>query len=241
MTDRLSRRVLWMHKLADEVVRVIAERVKSGTYAPGMKLGTREELAGEFVTSLAVMDRALETLLARNLVDRGPAGVYVVPMDLLREGSFEVARSPRLEDVAAIMELRLGVEAVAAGLAASRHDAEGLAAIRAAEEAFEAAAGQGEARAAARADFLFHRAIAAASGNRYILELLEYLGPLAIPRMRDALPSGGPQPDMHLRHSVEEHRAIVAAIEAGDPEAADAAMDAHLTRALTLVRGLNLE
>lgn len=238
MAERVSRRVLWMHKIADEVVRGIAERVKSGALAPGASLGTREEIAGEFVTSLAVVDRALDILASRHLVEKGEGGLYVVPRDLLPERSFEVALPPRLEDVIEIMELRLGVEAVAAGLAASRHVADDLAAIKAAETAFEAAAASG--KGAGRADFQFHRTIAAASGNRYLLDLLEYLGPLVIPRMRDVLPKVDAEtPDIHLAKAIEEHRAIIAAIEAGDPAAADEAMDAHLTRALTLVRGLH--
>jgi DNA-binding GntR family transcriptional regulator len=61
------------------------------------------------------------------------------------------------------------------------------------------------------------------SGNRYVAELLE--------RMRNVLSliAGASQAmPGRRRRSVEEHRAILDAIRAGDPAAAAAATDAHL-------------
>lgn len=240
MVERMSRRALWMQKLSDGVVKGITERIRSGALAPGAPIGSRSAVAGEYVTSVAVVERALEGLLGKGLVEEGPGGILRVAAVLPPEHGFEVAATlgDSLDDVVEILQLRMGVETVAASLAATNPDPGALAPIEAAAAAFERAAETGE--GAARADFLFHRAIAAAGGNRYILELLEYLGPLLIPRMRNVLPAPVPAgTDPNLERSVEEHRVIVDAIRAGAPDDARRAMEHHLTRTIALIRSLD--
>ena len=45
-----------------------------------------------------------------------------------------------------------------------------------------------------------------------LMELLDTLGPLLIPRMRVAMPHPGAGPDKNLQQSFDEHSEIVAAI-----------------------------
>ena len=77
------------------------------------------------------------------------------------------------------------------------------------------------------ADFAFHRAIAAASGNRYLRASLEQLGArsIVVPHARVASASND---GVDAAAALAEHRAIVDAIRSGDALGASAAMRAHL-------------
>ena len=72
-------------------------------------------------------------------------------------------------DVLAMVDFRLGIESEAAYLAAAHRTKAGAEAVRAALEAFSAAGPE----EAVEADFAFHRAVAAASGNRFYVDLLD--------------------------------------------------------------------
>jgi DNA-binding FadR family transcriptional regulator len=136
----------------------------------------------------------------------------------------------------AILELRIGVESQAAALAAERRSEAELAAIAAAVENFAGAVRAGS--RPAQADFAIHLAIAKASGNRYIQDLTDHLGPLLIPRMRVEMPTEG-QGAEALEHALREHQAVLDAIVARDPDEARRAMRRHLTRSLDMVRRLS--
>ncbi len=232
-----TRRALWMQKLAEEVVRGVTARVESGETPPGTLLGASEDIARDYVTGIGVVERALEDLEDAGVVTVGPEGNVVVAGPPLPSPGFALSRDDlaQLPDVIAILELRLGLEAEAVALAAARRTEPQLAEIRAAAESHAAAAGQGE--RPAQADFRFHRAIASASGNGYILELLDYLGPLLIPRMRIPMPVESGAGDRNLAASIREHAAIVAAIEGRDVAGARQAMHAHLQRTIDLLNG----
>ncbi|WP_172292019.1 FadR/GntR family transcriptional regulator [Pseudoruegeria sp. HB172150] len=239
MSSGLSRRALWMHKLATEVARHLDERIASGAIPEGAKLPDRDALAGEFVTSLGVIDRALEILVSRGQIRELPNGSFVVLGTALPTHGFEIpgAFGAIKQDVIAIMELRMGVELVAAALAAERRDDMQLTAIQNAKEAYKLAVA--DKTGMPQADLRFHLSIAAASGNTYILDLLEYLGPLLIPRLRMAIPVPGQDAsDRNLTASVAEHAAIVEAIEKANVDAARNAMRMHLTRSIAFIQGV---
>lgn len=235
-TPYLSRRALWLNRLSEELVRGLSERMESGVLAAGEALPDREALMAEFVTSAGVVDRAMDGLLAAGLVFRDGEGVLRVSEAARRREALLPAGDARA-DVIAVVELRIGIEAQAAALAASRRTEAEMDAIRRAHSAFEAAAEAGE--GASQADFLFHLAIAEASGNPYIRDLTEHLGPLLIPRMRLSLGSDPESRRANLADARVEHRSIMESIAAADPDAARRAMRGHLSRTLELVRKLD--
>ncbi|MGW4797045.1 FadR/GntR family transcriptional regulator, partial [Nonomuraea sp. NPDC004297] len=115
----------------------------------------------------------------------------------------------------------------AAALAAARRTPSALAAIDAALRRM--AAVRGSASDAVEADFAFHRAVAAATANRFYLDLLDTFGAGAITR-----PYAGAEHDPgHLDQVVGEHRRIRDAIAAADPLGAAAAMRTHLDVSMT--------
>ena len=236
-TEYVSRRALWQHRLSDEVVRGITARIRSGELAPGTTLPPRQALMAEFVTSDGVVEQAIGKLLAAGVIVRDADGELRVSEVHAPAEAFEIPEADEATqaDVAAMLELRIGVEAEAAALAARRRSDAQLAAITRAAEGFEEAADAGS--GVAQADYRFHLAIAEASGNRYVHDLTDYLGPLLIPRMRIDF-SAGRDDDRDLQSARGEHRGIVDAIAAQDAERAREAMRRHLSRALDSVRAV---
>lgn len=224
--------------LAGEVVKRIADAIRAGWLAPGTRLPTEQELMAAFGVSRTVVREAVAALRADGLVTtRQGSGAFVaadasrVPFRIDPEGLSSI------DDVLEIMELRLAIEVEAAALAAERTTPAALAPIRRALRAVDAALRKRE--SAVVEDFGFHRAIATASGNARIAELLEFLGHHVIPRQSIRVSLTGPDEQRRYLMSIqEEHARIFEAIGKGDAGEARKAMRTHLTRGLRRYRRL---
>jgi DNA-binding FadR family transcriptional regulator len=224
--------------LAGEVVKRLADAIRGGWLEPGARLPTEQELMTALGVSRTVVREAVAALRADGLVTtRQGSGAFVaadasrIPFRIDPEGLSSI------EDVLEVMELRLAVEVEAAAMAAERMTPAGLAPIRRALRAVESALRKGG--SAIEEDFAFHRAIAAASGNTRIAELLEFLGHHVIPRqsVRASLTSPDEQRE-YLARIQDEHDRIFEAIAKGDAAEARKAMRTHLTRSLRRYRRL---
>lgn len=227
-----------------QTVETLAHRVLGGEIAEGQTLDIAA-LQAELGVSLTALRESLKVLAAKGLVDaRQKRGTFVRPRadwhlldaDVLRwrfetaarqQGDGAAARSrpvdaPLLRD---LDEVRGIVEPAAVRLAAVRRTAADLSALEAALAAM-AGACDGTAGAVA-ADLAFHRALLAASHN----ELLERMDLVIASGLaaRDSLVHG---PGHHPRDPVPGHRAVLEAIRAGDPDAAESAMHALLAQAV---------
>ncbi|MET0517670.1 MAG: FCD domain-containing protein, partial [Burkholderiaceae bacterium] len=161
-------------------------------------------------------------------------GIGTFVLGLGEGGAFRIApeQMATLNDVVAVLELRIGIETEAAALAAQRRSEAQLQAMREALAAFSAAAEAG--RDAVTADFQFHLEIARATGNPHYEQLMATLGAPSIPRARlPGLAAAEAQLRLdYLRQVNAEHRRILEAIAVQDGEAARAAMRAHLAMSL---------
>jgi len=215
-------------KLAHEIVESLGGRIRSGGLAAGDKLPTEADLMADFSVSRTVVREAISRLQAAGLVEtRHGVGTFVIaPPGPL---SFRIAREQlaTLDDVIAMLELRIGVEVEAAGLAAQRRTADNLARMRAALDSFVAAT---EARRnAVGADFEFHLEIMRATQNAHFVQLLQTLGTAMIPRARlDKETVNDEARQNYLRRVHAEHESLLDAIVNRDPEAARAAARTHL-------------
>ena len=212
--------------LAQRVVAGLKDKIFAGDLPPGHKLPSESELIDEFGVSRTVVREAVTRLRAEGFIETFQGrGSFVLAVPEPSSFTVESAALRTQRDVLDMIDFRLGIETEAAALAAARLDAAGRTAIQAAMNAFVAAAPED----AVEADFRFHRAIAAAAGNRFYVELLDSLGPMMImlPRMRlgdsYSLTDAG-----HVDRVRSEHANIVAAVLARDPDAARAAMRVHL-------------
>lgn len=211
--------------------------VSSGRYAVGARLPSESRLTEELGVSRSVLREAVAALRADGiLASRQGAGVFVTrrardqePLALLTAAAETVA------DVIEELELRAAVEIEAAGLAALRASPAQAADIQTRHAAFAAAMRSGE--PSEEADYALHLAIARATNNARFEAFLAHLGARTIPRvkLRDAVGGAADPRDADLH---EEHRAIVAAVVAGEPPAAREAMRRHLRGGMARARRL---
>ena len=214
--------------LALGLVDELATRIREQRYPDGERLPTEAAVMEEFGVSRTVVREALSKLQAAGLVEtRHGIGTFVIGGG--QAAPFRVApeQLATLQDVIAVLELRIAVETEAAALAAQRRTEADLAALREALAAFAAAVQQG--RDAVAPDFAFHAGIARATQNTRFADLIGALGQGAIPRARLAgIVERSAEQKAYLERVNLEHESILDAIAAGDTEAARAAMRTHL-------------
>jgi DNA-binding FadR family transcriptional regulator len=224
--DELRRRP---RSLAFDLVDSLGERIRDGRLAPGVKLPTESAFMGEFGVSRTVVREALSKLQATGLVaTRHGVGTFVLGAGDGASFRIEAQQLATLRDVVAVLELRIGVESEAAGLAARRRSARNLVVMRGALDAVALAVEQGQ--DSVSADFRFHSEIARATQNQHFASLLASLGSMIIPRSRlGAEGEIDEERRVYLRRINAEHESIYDAISDHDVEAARAAMRTHLT------------
>ena len=225
MNEVLRRRP---RSLAHDVVDGLSGRIRDGSLAQGEKLPTEAAIMEEFGVSRTVVREAISRLQAAGLVaTRHGVGTFVVGMG--DAATFRIAPEQlgTLQDVIAVLELRIGVETESAALAAMRRTPENLDTLRNALTAFTVAVEEG--RDAVGPDFQFHLEIARATQNHHFVDLMATLGGMMIPRARLEPPGPlTPEREAYLRKVNTEHESIVEAISRQDPDAARAAMRTHL-------------
>jgi DNA-binding GntR family transcriptional regulator len=187
-----------------QVERVLREMILDGRLVPGTHL-RETQVARSLGVSRNTLREALRSLAEHGLVTHHPhRGVVVTDLTI--------------EDVSDLFRLRLVLEQ--AGLAALTDTRE----LERATDAFAAALERGDAVEALEEDFRFHRALVAALGSARLAGAHERAqGELRLVLLQLDRDYEPPQ--------VEEHRAILAALLAGDRAAAAAALAAHLERA----------
>lgn len=202
--------------------------------ANGLRVG--DSLPGEahFATSLgvsrAVMREAFGAMAALRLIDVGNGRK---PRVAALDGSVMASNLGHAVDTAQITvpevwDVRRTIELRTVALAAAnRTQAE---ADRIVELAEAMAQSQDDPAQMARHDIAFHEAIARASHNALFVQIVSSFGPL----METAVPVAWATrtTDEDRTSTIARHRAVAAAILAGDPAVAVAAMDAHFDTAV---------
>ncbi len=214
--------------LSSQVVRVLTDRIKQDEYPRGSKLPTEKALMEELGVSRTVVREAIANLRASGLVSI-QHGIGVFVRDDAGVTPFRLGEADLMQAGNMIkgLELRIGIESEAAGLAAERWTEADLKAMSDACDTMEIAVKN--ATRNTLADFEFHCAVAAASHNEHFSGIFNYLGETLMPRMRRTTQAVDDQTlSLHLARVNNEHRAILAAIEAREPDGARAAMRAHL-------------
>jgi GntR family transcriptional repressor for pyruvate dehydrogenase complex len=215
--------------LPDEVARFIRTEIESGALAPGQRLPTENELATSYDVSRPVVREAISRLRYDGLVEtRQGQGAFVAKTGLRRSFRIEPAVVTSVRELSEVFELRIAVEADAAGFAALRHKREHAKKLRQALDLMDRAIRRGE--SGADADAAFHQEIATATGNKYYAAFMQFLeshlrATILTARTSSARYRGTPE-------TVQaEHLAIFEAIDARDRVKAEAAMRKHLTNA----------
>lgn len=217
-------------KLAELVINTLRQRIVTGELVPGMKLPTESQLTVQFGVSRTVIREAIAALAAEGSVQsRQGAGVYVLASATSTFNSIGGEGSNKISVALNVLEVRMGIEIEASGLAAVRRSASQEAAIHEAWNEFGRLLKAGN--PTGRTDFAFHRAIAAATNNPFYMEVLDALGSRTIPC--DVASPWGTESVLTYEYQAglhEEHRHILTAISSQDADAAREAMRDHLSR-----------
>ena len=215
-----------------ELTQRLGAEILSGRLQPGARLPTEQELALATGVSRTVVREAVAALRADGLViTRQGLGAFV-PADVQRRPfRIDPDEVKSGKDVLQILELRMGLEIEASGLAAERRTSHDLNQIEAALRSIEAEIEVGG--NAVDADFQFHLAIFRSVHNRYFQQFLEFLGNFIIPRQILNVASGSdPERVRYLRRIQTEHVAIYEAIRSQNTAAARKAARRHLSNSL---------
>ena len=206
-------------------VRGLIER---GELKPGDRLASERELVQAIGVSRPSVRAGLRSLATMGVVTtRQGAGTFMVagppalvnePLGMLaalhgitREGLFEARRVLEVSSVALAAQRATGEQ-----LAAMSDEITGMYTSLEAPQDF------------LRHDVLFHRAVAAGSNNLVLSALIEMVASLHYEQRRVTIERARNE----LRSEADMHRRIYQAVRSRDPEAARAAMDEHLQRAL---------
>jgi GntR family transcriptional regulator, transcriptional repressor for pyruvate dehydrogenase complex len=211
-----------------EVVAAIKEMILAGELAAGDRLPTEKDLGARLGVSRGPLREGVSALAAMGVLDtRQGDGTYVTSLEpglLMASLSFvvDVHNAGRAEQFLAVRRV---LECEAAALAAMNIDADNLAAAESSLAESEAAVQTPpDIERFFAADVGFHRAVAAGAGNPVLAALIASLSgrTARARRLLAAVDEGA------LGRTVAEHRAVLQAITAHDPERARLRMEVHL-------------
>lgn len=211
-----------------ELERGLTEDIHSGRLSPGARLPPERVIAERYAVSRPIVREVLRTLSERGLVEILPArGTFVrAPSTLDGAGRVDAQyrRSPPTSRE--LTEARLMLEEQAAALAAERVTGPELDAMQRCLEALDAA---GDIIERSLLDLTFHTLIVRASRNSVIETMAATIAGLSFELMLRSSADA----DVVVE-SAPWHHHILAALRAGDPAAAAAAVHAHLSVASRL-------
>jgi DNA-binding GntR family transcriptional regulator len=199
--------------LAERAADLIRGHILAGDFASGDRL-VEARIAEQLGISRGPLREALKQLVAEGLVREEP-----------RRGAF--VATPTAEDVRDAYDLRAAIEGRAARLVISNGDPAALEALRRAVDRVGAAAGSGDLQKLVRCDYEFHETLCRVSGNRRLHEVFV--------RNASALRILLRLEEERFYRSFDEvwdqHRELLAAVEAGDAPRAEALFTEHLESA----------
>jgi len=195
-----------MADASDSIADHLADYIADHQLAPGARLPPERELAVQLGISRPALREATRRLIGLSVLEpRAGSGTYLADVDS--------------ED---LMLVRLQLEPLAASLAAERATEEQVLDLQ--QLLAQLSRLEGRPGAFAKADLRLHSAVAAYCGNRFLSGCLSELNAaLRLSRARTVR-----DPARRARTVTELH-ALVVAIAGGRPDAAAAAMRAHLT------------
>lgn len=210
--------------LTDDALTKIKDLIVSGELRPGDRLPPEAALSERLGLSRNSLREAVKALDFINVLDvRRGSGTYVTPLsaaDLTDAIGFlvEVHSSGSLDE---ILDVRRVFEAETAYRAALHIDEAGLQRLRTLIDATD----PGDVESLVDNDFAFHGTIASYAANDYLAAMLQAV---SVKTTRIRTWRGLTQEGV-VERTLDEHRAILNALAAGDPQRAQAAMIVHVS------------
>ncbi|MBB4661421.1 FadR/GntR family transcriptional regulator [Conexibacter arvalis] len=214
VTGRLRRT-----SLVDQAIAALQAEIDSGAWAVGEKIPTEPQLVERFGIGRNALREAIRALVHSGLLEtRQGDGTY---LRATSEFAGALRRRTSCSELLELVEVRRAIEVEAARLAAKRRSDRQAAELERLLAESAAAWRAGDVGRLVGADVALHTEIVRASGNAMLLELYESFGGAIAEAIRTELLDTA-------TYSRPTHSALVAAIVAGDPQAAAAATAAAL-------------
>ena len=211
-------------RLYEKIVEQIEGRILSGELKPGDRLPPERELTKQFGVSRTAVREAMKALSQRGLIAIQPGrGTFVIDStnQVVRHSIGLMLKIDLEEGTRNLVEIRDILEPEIAARAALRAKPEQVAVMKEALATMDRS--MEDIKAFIEADLDFHLALAEATNNQLILNLIDTLVDLLRElRARIARVEGG------IPRAQKHHKQIFEAVENHDPAAARAAMHAHL-------------
>lgn len=193
----------------EQAYALLKERLTTLAYKPGDYLNIAA-LMSDLALGRTPINHALHRLSTEGLVQIIPRkGVMVSPLSI--------------DDALDLIDVRTVNEALCMRLAAQRMTPRELTEIRGLAAQFDLAVAEREMTRIMNCDRLFHEAIAAASRNQVLIEILKVLHARSQRFWAISLAAEG-----HLAEVSAEHQAIVSALAQGNDDEAMAAANLHV-------------
>lgn len=215
---------------ARETVRRLRLNIEDGTWPIGSQIPVEADLVEMLGVGRSTLREAIRSLANLGMLEPAPGrGTFVRSRNPVSLVLAEFLSQHRAEDV---LGVRAALEVQAAGEAAARRTSADLERLELALERAAVAEAGGHEAASRRAPGEFHSLIVEAADNALAREL--YVG--LRDGMRAALESRAICHAIDHDERERDHAELVAAISAGDVEAARALMADHVRRDLAVVR-----
>lgn len=188
--------------VSELVFNQMQEMIVSGEWAPGSKISSENELAAQMGVSRVTIRSAIQKLSSLGLVEsRHGEGTYVCKMDGTQcFNSLLPAIVLSKQDRESLNDFRDVIESACAMLAAQRITPDQL------EELYrftaEMEATKFDPEAAAACDMAFHKGIAKATGNPYIIQVFEILETIFIKSLVESVHHMGVGPGVHYHNEI---------------------------------------
>lgn len=232
MTQRFQSLTPGVH-LSEQVAGALAAEIRAGRPAAGEKIPTEAVLVEQFAVSRTVVREAVSRLKSLGVVEsRQGSGVFV-RQAAFAPLNFDARSAASMQAVIQMVEVRRALEAEVAALAAVRRSAGQLKGIRQAMAALDEAVRAGG--DGADEDVNYHRAIADAAHNPFLIGTLDYLRQFLRGVTRVTRANEARRIDF-ARQVRNEHEAITRAIEKGDALQARRAATRHMDNAIDRIR-----
>ena len=215
--------------ISDEIVDQLVDLISRKMLKPGERLPPERDLCRQFSVGRTTLREALRSLATLGIVEGRVGEGTFISEDSSRHLEKSLQWGLLLDErgVEDLIETRLMLECQTAEAAAQRATPEDIAVIHSTVEDLEKSMDDQE--RFLETDLSFHLAIARASGNRILANLLSqirnYLHQWIVQSLDDLT---SPEGERRARLSLEEHHTILAAIETRDPETARESMRIHI-------------
>ncbi len=208
--------------ISETIVEQIKEMVLDGQLTPGQKLPSEREFTEILGVSRSSVREAMRSLMSIGLVDiRSGEGTFLNDNTNLLTDHFQLQCLMKKYSILELVEARKMIEVEIIKLAVVRGDSNDVDYII--EKHLETKENRNSPAEFIKADFNFHMAIAEASKNRYLAEMLSATRELLLEINTDVIRKPG-----QIDKVIKTHESIIAAIKSGDIYKAQVQMGSHI-------------